>query len=154
VAICIMVVNDTQEILELFREILLDEGYDVVLYSFAIQEMNEVERVMPDLIILDCLMGAEQQGWQMLQKLKMRRATDNIPVVICTAAKKMVEEIQGFLTAKRVVVVYKPFLIDELLVAVAGALKLREEGGYIETRTDQLARRAEQKSHEEGVGGV
>jgi PleD family two-component response regulator len=43
----IMVVNDTQEILELFREILTDEGYDVVLYSYGIQDLAEVERSSP-----------------------------------------------------------------------------------------------------------
>ncbi len=118
----IMVINDTAEILELFRDILTDEGYEVALYSFRIQDLAEVERVKPDLIILDYIIGGEATGWQTLQKLKMRRSTANIPVVICTAAAKAVHEMEGYLKSKGVDVVLKPFDIDELLSAVKQAL--------------------------------
>lgn len=120
----IMVVNDTQEILELFREILTDEGYEVFLYSYGIQDLAEVERVQPDLIILDHLIGGEAVGWQMLQKLKMRRSTATIPVIVCTAAVKAVQEMEGYMKAKNVGLVLKPFDIDDLLLAIRQALLL------------------------------
>jgi DNA-binding response OmpR family regulator len=122
----IMVVNDTQEILELFREILTDEGYEVLLYSYGVQDMSEIERARPDLIILDHIIGGEAIGWQMLQKLKMRRSTADIPVVVCSAAVKAVQEMEGYLKAKGVGLVLKPFDIDELLQAVEQALKSRD----------------------------
>ena len=121
---CIMVINDTQEILELFREILTDEGYKVDLYSYGIHDIEEVRRVKPDLIILDYLIGGEQNGWQTLQKLKMTRDTAKIPILVCTAALKQVQEIQGWLTTKGIAVVPKPFDIDDLLVAVKKALEI------------------------------
>jgi DNA-binding response OmpR family regulator len=114
----IMVINDTQEILTLFRDLLTDEGYDVVLYSSAIHDMQEIERVAPDLIILDFIFGNENMGFQMLQKLKMRRATERLPVIICTAALQIVREMEGYLQSKGVQVVLKPFNIDDLLEAV------------------------------------
>ena len=58
----IMVVNDTQEILDMFRDLLEHEGYEVVLYSYAIQDMDEIARHQPDLIILDYIFGAEVIG--------------------------------------------------------------------------------------------
>ncbi len=122
----IMVINDTQEILELFREILTDEGYEVLLYSYGIQDMTEVECVKPDLIVLDHMIGGEAVGWQMLQKLKMRRSTADIPVVVCTAAVKAVQEMEGYLKAKGVGLVLKPFDIEELLEAVQQALRSRK----------------------------
>lgn len=121
----IMVINDTQEILELFREILTDEGYEVTLYSYAIQDMAEIERTKPDLIILDYIFGDEKVGWQTLQKLKMRPSTASIPVVVCTAALQAVKELEGHLAVKGVTVVVKPFNIDELLEAVRTALHHR-----------------------------
>lgn len=121
----IMVINDTQEILDLFREILSDEGYEVLLYSYSIQDMNEIERLNPDLIVLDHVIGGEAVGWQMLQKLKMRRSTADIPVVVCTAAVKAVQEMEGYLKAKGVGLVLKPFDIEELLQAVQQALMSR-----------------------------
>ena len=118
----IMVINDTQEILELFRLILEPEGYEVALYSYAIRDMADVERVKPDLIIVDFFFGVERQGWQMVQKLKMNRRTASIPIIVCTAADQAVRDIEGYLQAKNIALVPKPFDIDDLLLAVKQAL--------------------------------
>ncbi len=125
----IMVVNDTQEILELFEDLLTEEGYEVVLYSYDIQDIQEVERIKPDLIILDHIMGGEAVGWQMLQKLKMKRSTAHVPVIVCTAAAKAVHEMEGYLKSKGVGLVLKPFDIDDLLTAVKRALNTGEGSG-------------------------
>lgn len=134
----ILVVNDTQEILQIFEDILTPEGYDVVLYSYAINDMDEVVRIKPDLVILDLVFGQEKSGWQMLQEMKMTRATATIPVVICTAATHEVREIQGYLQAKGVSVVPKPFDIDDLLAAIKRAFEMyRHEAGIIKAREEQ-----------------
>lgn len=118
----VLVINDTQEILDLFRDILEEEGYAVTLSSFAFQEVAEVERLAPDVIVLDFLIGGEALGWQMLQKLRMYRPTAHIPIVVCTAAIQLVRELQGHLRAKDVFVVLKPFDIDEMVSVVNLAL--------------------------------
>ncbi len=119
----ILVVNDTQDILEIFRLLLEDEGYKVTLSSFPLQKVGEITRLNPDLIILDVVFGEEKLGWQMLQLLKMQPATASIPIIICTAAEKAVREMEGYLVSKDVIVVYKPFELHDLLNAVAQALK-------------------------------
>jgi len=112
-------VNDTQEILELFDEILQGMDFEVILMSYAPRELDRIREVKPDLIVLDFLMGdREPLGWQLLQKLKMDRRLDAIPVIVCTAAVKAVEEQQGYLTEQGVVVVLKPFNVDQLEDAV------------------------------------
>ena len=126
----IMVINDTQEILELFQDLLTEEGYEVVLHSFSIRDLDEVEKVKPDLIILDLVIGGEETGWQTLQKLKMRRSTAGIPVIVCTAAVKAAKEMEGYLHVKGVGLVLKPFDIDDLLEAVKDAL----DGGQQRSR--------------------
>jgi len=119
----ILVVNDTQDILEVFRILLEGEGYQVTLSSFPLQKAADIEQLNPDLIILDVVFGEEKLGWQMLQLLKMQPATASIPVIICTAAEKAVREMEGYLVSKNVVVVYKPFELDDLLTAVTQALQ-------------------------------
>jgi DNA-binding response OmpR family regulator len=118
----IMVINDTQEILALFSDILTEEGYEVLLYSSAIHDMEEIVRVHPDLIILDFLFGQENQGFQMLQKVKMVRDTADIPVIVCTAALEAVREMEGYLLSKGVQVILKPFEVDDLVKAVGRGL--------------------------------
>ena len=114
----ILVVNDTPEILDLFRDILEDEGYAVSLYSHPFKDLAEIKKVRPDLILLDFIIGGEAHGWQLLQQLRMDRATATIPVIVCTAAVGLVRELEGHLKEKGVAVILKPFDIDDLLRAV------------------------------------
>ncbi len=114
----ILIVNDSQEILDVLRDLLEEEGYDVVVYSYAIRDLDEVKRINPDLIILDFIINEETAGWQMLQKLKLDRETATIPVIVCTAAAGLVRELEGHLKAKGVSVVLKPFDIDDLLTEI------------------------------------
>ena len=123
----ILVVNDTQEILELFRMLLEEqEGYDVVLSGFPIQQIKDIEHIKPDLIILDLVLGDEQTGMQMLQMLKMQQSTVAIPVLVCTAALQIVREQEGYLVSQGVHVVYKPFEIDDLMANVKQLLGSQE----------------------------
>ena len=122
----ILVVNDTQEILELFRMILEGEGYDAILSGFPIQQIHDVEEINPDLIILDFVFGDQKLGWQMLQMLKMQRSTESIPIIVCTAALDMVREQEGFLVSQGIHVIYKPFDIDHLIANVKQLLESHE----------------------------
>ena len=55
----VLVVNDTEEILELFRDIIEGMGHRVTAMSFAPQDLSEVRKVKPDLAILDLMIGEE-----------------------------------------------------------------------------------------------
>jgi DNA-binding response OmpR family regulator len=123
----ILVVNDTQEILELFRMLLEEEGYEVILAGFPIQQISDIEQIKPDLIILDFVFGDQKTGWQMLQMLKMKRSTAVIPVIVCTAALDLVREQEGYLVSQGVHVVFKPFDIDRLSEAVRQVLQSRHD---------------------------
>ena len=125
----VMVINDTREILELFEQILTEEGYRVSLHSYNTRELNEVKELMPDLVISDHLVTQEQSGWQFIQKLKMDRQTAKIPIIICTTNRKIVSETEGYLAVKGISVVLKPFDIDELIAAVEEMIGKANEPG-------------------------
>ena len=121
----VLVVNDTEEILELFQLILHDEaGYEVTITSYQPHMVEHVKEIKPDLIISDHVFGEEKIGFQFLQRLKMDRKTADIPVIICSGAIRELKEQEGYLTAKNVGVLYKPFDVDELLDMVS--LKLAQ----------------------------
>lgn len=123
----VLVVNDTEEILELFGEILGALGFEVAVMSYAPRELSRVREASPDLIILDFIFGDhELLGWQLLQKLKMDGDLATIPVIVCTAAQQSVYEQQGYLTEQGVIVVLKPFNVDQLEDAVVRALNITE----------------------------
>lgn len=126
----ILAVNDTEEILELFRQILHDEaGYEVTITSFEPMMLDMIKKVKPDLIISDHVFGEEKYGWQFIQRLKMDRDTSRIPIIVCSGAVREVRAIEGYLQSKNVGVLYKPFDVDELLAMVARKLEEAEEPG-------------------------
>ena len=125
----IFVINDTIAILELFTALLGDEGYRVTTDGFTIEMIELLKRVkveQPDLLVLDFLIQDEGKGWQFLQMLKMDRETRDIPVVVCTAAVKLVEDLQPHLDAMGVGVVLKPFDIEHLLGEIDKMWRVQE----------------------------
>ncbi len=127
----IFVINDTIAILELFTALLEDEGYRVTTDGFTIEMTELLSRVKsdrPDLLVLDFLIQDEGKGWQFLQMLRMDRDTRDIPVVVCTAAVKLVEDLQTHLDAMGVAVVLKPFDIDKLLAEIDKIWQTQDPG--------------------------
>lgn len=130
----ILVINDTQEILELFRSLLEDAGYEVTLSGVPLQKLSEIEQLQPDLIVLDILFRDEKTGWQMLEMLRTKRTTASIPVVICSAALRDVQEQEGYLNGQGIRIVYKPFDIDVLLDTIKAVLETTSQTQTARTR--------------------
>ena len=122
----VLVINDDPAILEVFRALLEDEGYEVVLDTLRTGHLQtQYARLVeerPDVVVLDFVVLGEQVCWQFLQLIKMQPATARIPIIVCTAAVDLVKELGAHLTKMRVEVVLKPFEIDHLYDAIARAL--------------------------------
>ncbi len=127
----ILVINDTPEILDLFRQMLEEDGYRVSVDRFTVdadKKLADIKNFDPDLIILDYMIGNEAPGWQLLQLLKMDRETRSIPVILCTGAVRQVQDLQSHLEDMGVAVVLKPFDIDYLLGEITKVLRRVAEG--------------------------
>ncbi len=144
----ILVVNDTQEILELFQAILGEEaGYEVTLTSIKPQMLELVKEIKPDLIISDHVFGDEKIGWQFIQRLKMDRVTASIPIIVCSGAIKELRDMEGYLTSKDIGVLYKPFDVDELILLVETKLSLADKDAMY--HSDGVNKSSEKKSDSE-----
>ncbi len=136
----IMVINDTQEILQLFHDLLTPEGYSVSLHTYSMRELDDVRREKPDLIISDHPPFREEEGWQFLQKLKMSPDVAHIPVVLCTTNIKWLRSNidEGWLATKRIAVLPKPFDVDELFQEIRAMIGTADqpEPGPLVRRTE------------------
>ena len=122
----ILVVNDSSAVLDLHRALLEAEGYRVSLGLVAV-DLAEVKRLAPDLIVLDFVFGGEHLGLELLQRLRMDRATAQIPVVVCSAALEAIRQMEGHLLGKGTGLVLKPFEADELLAEIDHAWAMLAE---------------------------
>lgn len=119
-----MVINNSDDILALFQKILVTDDVQVFVQLFLNSDLREVRRIKPDLIILDYYVGREGVGWEFLQLLRMENTTAEIPVLVCTTAVKLAQEIGAYLATKRVTVLRKPFESRDLMNAVKYALEV------------------------------
>lgn len=115
----IMVVNDSEEVLNLFYEILHDEeGHNVTLFSYRVRDLEDVRRINPDLLIIDQVYGAEENGWKLIQKVRMSRDLATLPIIFCTTDLRRAQELEGHMSAMNILTVIKPFVINDLVHAV------------------------------------
>jgi two-component system, OmpR family, response regulator VicR len=116
----ILVINDTQEILDLMQELLEEEGYRVTT-SLALLDIAKVRAISPDIIVQDLLFeGTQELGWKFLTLVRLDPQLSRIPLVLCTAAVRTVKEpeMAEQLDRQGIRVVLKPFTIEDLLTTL------------------------------------
>ena len=120
----VVVVNDTEEILDLFEEIITALGHQVTRLAYTPADGREIAKLKPDLCIIDFMIGnREFEGWQLIQKLRMMPATEKMPIIACTGAVREAREMEGKLAEKDVRVLFKPFSASDLERQIAESLE-------------------------------
>lgn len=80
----ILIVDDSETNLVLLEAILEDEGYKVQKAYSVREAVDLLTKSIPHLILLDLLMPNEN-GFDLLKKLKSGENYNNIPIIIVTA---------------------------------------------------------------------
>lgn len=114
----ILVVDDDQATLGLYRDLLLDAGYEVTLLTYPPNDPAEVGHLGSELVVLDLIFNGEERGRTFLRSLRQHPATSAIPVLVCTAAAHLIERHAAEFDAWSCGVLLKPFDIDRLLAAL------------------------------------
>jgi DNA-binding response OmpR family regulator len=78
----ILIVDDDQNILRLYKEELEEDGYDIVTASNGREAMEQFEKEAPDLVTLDILLP-DIDGIKLLRQMKEKRP--RLPVIMSTA---------------------------------------------------------------------
>jgi CheY-like chemotaxis protein len=112
----VLVVDDNQELFELFQRYAVGQAYRLVHAASADQALNLIQSVKPDIITLD-LMMPNRDGWEFLRALRSNRASVSIPVIVCS----VLEEPELALSLGAQVCLKKPVEQVDLLQALAEA---------------------------------
>jgi CheY-like chemotaxis protein len=128
----VLVIEDDQEINELLGEYLTLEN---VQYAQALTGKAGIERVAaihPSAVILD-LMLPDIDGYQVAREITSHRATYDTPILMLTCMNQDCDRQKGY-AAGALQYLNKPFLPDDLLAAVQGAIAWRKS---VHTRPPQ-----------------
>jgi CheY-like chemotaxis protein len=118
----IAVLDHSNVLLELMKDLLEEEGYKVVILHASEGAYKTLEALQPALIIIDVVLEWPDAGWRLLQVLTLNPETKDIPVIICSAATDFLRAHEGRLRELGFPVLEKPFDLDDLLAKVATAL--------------------------------
>ncbi len=92
---CVLLVEDEEQLRRVMKDLLEREGYTVAEARDGVQALDQVDRLAPDVIILDLnLPGID--GYSVLTQLRSRPATRAIPVVVLTAKGDEDNEVRVF----------------------------------------------------------
>ena len=107
----ILLVEDNAELADGIRYNLELEGYDVCVAEDGPAGLAELERFLPDIVILDVMLPG-MDGFQVLRKLREQGVM--VPVMMLTARGEEADQVRAFrLDADQYVT--KPFRLMELL---------------------------------------
>lgn len=109
----ILIVDDEEDIVNLVRMILEDAGYSVASLTDGRDVVQRVASDHFDLILLDIMMPF-LSGWEVLEAMRSREETRNIPIALLTARASPREDNQPHPT-DYCDYITKPFEPDDLL---------------------------------------
>ena len=114
----ILVVEDDRNICDLIHMYLVKEGFDVRIAGDGGKAIEEFQKQVPDLILLDIMLPV-MDGWSVCAKI---RETSKVPIIMLTAKGEVFDRIQGLEMGADDYVV-KPFNPLELTARVKSQLR-------------------------------
>lgn len=113
----VLVVDDSPESLTLIIEAIEASGMTALVARDGASALTLVERVMPDLVLLDAVMPGID-GFETCRRLKSRPAAMGIPVIFMTGLTDSAHVLEG-LRAGSVDYLTKPISPDELVARIS-----------------------------------
>ena len=128
----IYLVEDDESIRELLVYTLNGQGLVAEGFAYPSDFWHAMEKKIPDLVLLD-IMLPEEDGLEILQKLRKKKETKNIPIAMLTAKGSEYDVVKG-LDGGADDYIPKPFRMMELVSRVKALLR---RGGQEQLQDDE-----------------
>jgi CheY-like chemotaxis protein len=118
---CVLVIDDEPDIREIAKiSLKITKQWDVLTAASGLEGLEAAVTSQPDLILLDVTMP-DMDGFETLKQLRSHPMTEKIPVLLLTAAAKVVQQTE-YVQVGAQGVLLKPFdpgaLGDQIEVAL------------------------------------
>ena len=117
----VLVVEDEEDILEVIRYNLEQEGYEVICCVDGLQGLEQARELKPDLVLLDIMLPG-MDGVEICRNLKEGDETRLIPIIMVTAKGEEIDIVLG-LGVGADDYIPKPFKVRELVARVKALLR-------------------------------
>ncbi len=120
----ILIVEDDQGVQRYLKELLLDNGFSVQTAGDGIEALEQIKKIVPDLVVLD-LNLPNMSGESVC--LEIRKDYPKLPIIILTA-KDSVSDIVSGLNLGADDYMTKPFEANEFLARIKARLRMTDNG--------------------------
>lgn len=117
----IYIVEDDESIQEIEAVALKSSGHDTVTFGNARSFYEKIGEILPDLILLDVMLP-DENGNEIIKKLRGRVETKKIPVIMVTAKTSEMDLVRGIENGADDYL-KKPFSVMELISRVKALLR-------------------------------
>lgn len=117
----IYVVEDDKNIREIETFALKNTGYEIAGFECAGDFYRELSQKKPDIILLD-IMLPDEDGLEIVRKLRLNADTKDIPIILVTAKTSEIDKVKG-LDIGADDYMTKPFGVMELISRVKALLR-------------------------------
>jgi two-component system, OmpR family, phosphate regulon response regulator PhoB len=156
----VLVVEDESAIAELIAIHLRHAGFEVTVAADAEQAQSAIDRVLPDLVLLDWMLPG-QSGIQLARRWRGDARTRDMPVIMLTARTEEADKVAG-LDAGADDYLTKPFSTKELMARIRAVLRRKAPealdtavevaGLTLDPATRRVTRRLEGEARELRLG--
>ncbi|MBP8952199.1 MAG: response regulator [Armatimonadetes bacterium] len=122
----ILVVDDSDEMQDLYQAVLQVQGYEIVQARDGMEGIAALhEGPLPDLVVLDISMP-KLSGWDVLRVVRDTAEWQDIPILVISALGQPVNVQRGW-SLGAASYLYKPVAVDELVLMVNRLVSLRTQ---------------------------
>jgi CheY-like chemotaxis protein/DNA-binding CsgD family transcriptional regulator len=133
----VMVVDDLPANLDVLLGYLNGAGYRVLVADTGRRCIEQLERELPHIILLDLMMPGID-GIETCRQIKKREDWRRIPIIVITAADELAKKLEAF-EAGAVDFLTKPIQPEEVQARVQTHLKIRDLQVQLEFKNKELA---------------
>ena len=90
----VLIVDDQPDNINILSYFLVEYGFEIFVATTGEKALQRVEKIMPDLILLDIMMPGID-GFETCRRLKAIEEVKDIPVIFMTALSEAADKVKG-----------------------------------------------------------
>ncbi|HVX51141.1 MAG TPA: response regulator transcription factor [Chitinophagaceae bacterium] len=120
---------------KIVKETLEGRGFEVIMETNGAAVMDAFKEEQPDICVLDIMMP-NRNGYEIAESI--RQVNDDVPIIFLTAKTQTEDLVKGFKTGGNDYI-RKPFSMEELIVRIENALRVKKDGAAGPLNAESLA---------------
>ncbi len=133
----VLYVEDEMFLGKIVKESLETRGFEVVMEDDGAKVLSVFKKETPDICVLDVMLP-NKSGFEIAADI--RKINDDIPVIFLTAKVQTEDVVQGFKLGANDYI-RKPFSMEELIVRIENALRVRKDNNDLQQDVINLGKR-------------